>query len=93
MGAKGQKQSWFWNVFKEEVGSKLTQAFWSCSVTEKAVRMMENLKVDLYFLSWDETGKCVGRQNITWKMPLNVPVKSDSIFSKPRKILTLDFFE
>lgn len=24
VGAKGQKQSWFWNVFKEEVGSKLT---------------------------------------------------------------------
>lgn len=36
VGARGQKQSWFWNVFKEEVGSKLTQAFWSCSVTEKA---------------------------------------------------------
>lgn len=67
VGAERQKQSWFWNVFKEEVGSKLTQAFWSCSVTEKAVRMMEKLKVDLYFLSWDETGKCVGRQNITWK--------------------------
>lgn len=58
--AKGQ--SWFWNVFKEEVGSKFTQAFWSRSVTEKAVRIMEKLKVDLYFLSWVETGKCVGRK-------------------------------
>lgn len=65
MEAKGQ--SWFWDVCKEAVGSRFTQAFWSCSVTEKAGRMMEKLKVDLYFQSWDETGKCVGRQNITWK--------------------------
>lgn len=49
MEAKGQ--SWFWNVFKEEVGSRFTQAFWSRSVTEKAVRVMEKLEVDLYFLS------------------------------------------
>lgn len=45
-GSKGQ--SWFWNVLKEELGSKLTQALWGPSVTEKAVRMMEKPKVDLY---------------------------------------------
>lgn len=81
VGARGQKQSLFWNEFKEEVGSKLTQAFWSCSVTEKAVRMMEKPKVDLYFLSWDETGKCVGRQNITWKSKCLCQI--DTVFSKP----------
>lgn len=59
--------SWFWNVFKEEVVTKSTQAFWSHSVTELAVWVMEKLEVDLRFLRWDETGKCVGRQNITWK--------------------------
>lgn len=53
-------QSWFWNVFKEEVVSKSTQAFWSHSVTEEAVRVMEKPEVDLRFLRWDETGKCVG---------------------------------
>lgn len=35
-------------MLKEEVGSELTQSLWGSSVTEKAVRMMEKLKVDLY---------------------------------------------
>ena len=64
------------------VGNKFTQAFWRCSVTEKAVSKDNGKpKVDLYFLSWDETGKCVGRQNITWKT--NISVRSSTTFSKP----------
>lgn len=43
--------------------------------------MVEKLKMDLYFLSWDETWKYVGGQNITW---INMSsIKSDLIFSKP----------
>ena len=36
------------NMLKEEVGSELPQSLWDSSVTEKAVRVMEKLKVDLY---------------------------------------------
>lgn len=48
MTVRAKGQSWFWNMLKEEVGSELTQSLWGSSVTEKAVRMMEKLKVDLY---------------------------------------------
>lgn len=42
------------------------KCFGDVLLTEKAVNKDNGkLKVDLYFLSWDETGKCVGRQNTT----------------------------
>lgn len=48
MKAKGQSSSW--NVFEEEVGSKLIRAFCCRSgYWKKSVRLMEKLKMDLCF--------------------------------------------
>lgn len=46
----------------EEVGGELTQAFLSCLVTEKFSEDDGKLKIDLHFLSWDESNVWVDKK-------------------------------